>query len=120
MLVISNFFISTFWAFTMVLWFAFINIVQLFDYEPLNIYKNLIPQWWGVVLACTYLIQCMLGMLIDSRYEKNLMREFIWIVWYPLAYWAMQTCSCVVGSYKALVRPANSKGTWISPDRGIH
>jgi biofilm PGA synthesis N-glycosyltransferase PgaC len=120
MLVISNFFISTVWAFAMVIWFTLINIAQLLSPEPLEIYKNFIPQWWGVLLACTYLIQCMLGMLLDRRYEKNLLREFVWIVWYPLAYWALQTCSCVVGFYKALVRPANRNGTWISPDRGIH
>jgi len=120
MLVISNFFISTFWAYTMVFWFTFMNIVFLINGQPVNVFKSFIPEWWGgVVLAGTYLIQCILGMLLDRRYEKGLIKEFLWIVWYPLAYWALQTCSCVVGFYKALVRPANSKGTWVSPDRGI-
>lgn len=120
MLIISNFFISTLWAYIMVLWFVLLNISQLFSDKPFDIYRSFIPEWWGgVVLAGTYLVQCMLGMLLDRRYEKNLMKEFLWIVWYPLAYWAMQTCSCVVGFYKALVRPANSKGTWVSPDRGL-
>jgi biofilm PGA synthesis N-glycosyltransferase PgaC len=118
-LIISNFFISTLWAYIMVLWFTLINIVQLVSPEPLDIYKNFIPQWWGVLLAFTYLVQCMVGMLLDRRYEKNLLKEFIWIVWYPLAYWAIMTCSCVVGTYKALTRPANRKGTWVSPDRGV-
>lgn len=120
MLVMSNFYISIFWAFTMVLWFTFLNIHQLLTDDPLNIYQNFIPQWWGVILACTYLIQCLVGMFLDRRYEKNLWNEFIWIVWYPLAYWALQTCSCVVGTYKALIRPVNKKGTWVSPDRGVH
>ena len=120
MLIISNFFISTFWAYTMVIWFTTINVLQLFSSQPFGFYKNFIPEWWGEVLAATYLIQCLLGMLLDRRYEKNLMSEFLWIIWYPLAYWALQTCSCVVGFYKALVRPADTKGTWISPDRGLH
>lgn len=121
MLIVSNFFISTIWAYIMVIWFILVNIGYLLSDEPFSVYKSFIPEWWGgVVLAFTYLFQCVVGMMLDRRYEKNLMREFLWIVWYPLAYWAMQTCSCVVGFWKALRRPVDSKGTWISPDRGIH
>jgi len=119
LLILVNFFTSTIWAFCIVIWFTLLNVTDFLNHGPYDLYRNFIPQWWGTILCCTYLLQSALGMALDSRYEKGIFKEYIWIIWYPLAYWCIQTCSCVVGFTKALFRPADIKGTWVSPDRGI-
>lgn len=118
-LILANFYISSIWAFCIVLWFTYLNIADLLQGESYNIYENFLPQWWGTILATTYLFQSLIGMCLDSRYEKGILKSFGWIIWYPLLYWCIQTCSCVVGFTKAIFRPSNIKGTWVSPDRGI-
>lgn len=115
----SNFFVSTVWAFCIVIWFTILNLDQFLDGGALTMYRNFLPHWWGIILASTYLLQSFIGLMLDRQYEKDSLKSFGWIIWYPLAYWCLQTCSCVVGFTKALFRPANSKGTWVSPDRGI-
>jgi len=115
----SNFFVSTVWAFCIVIWFTILNLDQFLDGGVLTMYRNFLPHWWGIILASTYLLQSFIGLMLDRQYEKDSLKSFGWIIWYPLAYWCLQTCSCVVGFTKALFRPANSKGTWVSPDRGI-
>jgi len=119
LLIWSNFFVSTIWAFCIVIWFTVLNLNQFLDGDVLTIYQNFLPHWWGVILASTYLLQSLIGLTLDNQYEKGSLKLFGWIIWYPLVYWCLQTCSCVVGFTKALLRPANTKGTWISPDRGI-
>jgi len=115
----TNFFISTIWAFCIVIWFTALNISDVLNGELDTIYLNFLPQSWGIILATTYLIQSFIGLMLDSQYEKGMLKSLAWIIWYPLVYWCIQTCSCVVGFTKALFRPADTKGTWISPDRGI-
>jgi len=118
-LIWANFVISTIWAFCIVIWFSLINIIEIINDGPYDIYRNFLPQWWGEILACTYLLQSAIGLWLDSRYEKGVLKYFGWLIWYPLAYWCIQTCSCIVGFTKAIFRPENIKGKWISPDRGI-
>jgi len=115
----SNFFISTLWAFCIVIWFTLLNVNQFLEGSALTLYQNFLPHWWGIILACTYLLQSLIGLVLDRQYEKSALKSFGWIIWYPLVYWCLQTCSCVVGFTKALFRPAKIKGTWVSPDRGI-
>ena len=119
LLIWSNFFISTIWAFCIVIWFTILNINQFFSGDALTLYKNFLPTSWGVILAATYLLQSLIGFALDRQYEKTSFRSFGWIIWYPLVYWCVQTCSCVVGFTKALLRPKDVKGTWVSPDRGV-
>ncbi len=78
-----------------------------------------IPQVWGAVLGLTYLLQALLSMAIDQRFERGLLRTLFWIVWYPLAFWTLQAATAIVGLPRALWRGRPERGTWVSPDRGI-
>jgi biofilm PGA synthesis N-glycosyltransferase PgaC len=119
LLIWSNFFISTFWAFCIVIWFTILNANQFFSGNTLTIYQNFLPHSWGIILASTYLFQSFIGLMLDRQYDKTSLRSIGWMIWYPLVYWCVQTCSCVVGFTQALFRPKNTKGTWVSPDRGV-
>jgi biofilm PGA synthesis N-glycosyltransferase PgaC len=102
-----------------VIWFTALNISQFLDGGALTLYQNFLPQSWGIILASTSLLQSLIGLSLDRQYEKGSLKSLAWIVWYPLVYWCIQTCSCVVGFTKALFRPTDIKGTWVSPDRGV-
>ena len=80
---------------------------------------GLLPQWWGTVLALTYLLQSALSVWLDSRFEKGLGTAIFWVIWYPLVFWLLQTGTAVAGLPRALRRPRHARGTWISPDRGL-
>lgn len=112
-----NFFVSSLWAYCMtgaiVAWLLF-NLLDV----PISIMSP-IPGWWGTVLACTFMFQSLVGILLDRRYEKDVLKYLVWVVWYPVAFWVLQTLCAVTGIVKALLRPAKMRGTWISPDRGL-
>jgi biofilm PGA synthesis N-glycosyltransferase PgaC len=70
------------------------------------------------VLASTCLLQFFVSLLIDSRYERHLLRNFFWMIWYPLAYWLITVFTTVVAVPRTLFNRKRS-GTWVSPDRGV-
>lgn len=113
-----NFFLSTSWA---CLTLIFLITWAVIDLASLNFDHGLglLPLWWGTILTITYLMQSLIGLFLDSRYEKSVIKTFYWLVWYPLVYWLLQSITAVVGFYKAVRRPATAKGKWISPDRGL-
>ena len=54
---------------------------------------------------------------IERRYERNMLKNLFWIIWYPLAFWLISTLTTVVALPRALSRPR--QGTWESPDRAL-
>ena len=112
-----NFFVSGLWAYCMLasllLWLGFTLAGRS------NPFADPVPDWWGTVLACTYLLQAAIGLLLDRRYERGTLWFLVWVVWYPLAFWIIQTLSAVTGIIRAIARPKQARGTWVSPDRGL-
>lgn len=80
---------------------------------------SLLPAWWGAFLTATYLMQATLGLSLERRFEKSIVRTIFWLSWYPLFFWALQAVTAVAGLPKAIVRMHRPRGTWVSPDRGI-
>jgi|SRR5690625_132772 len=80
---------------------------------------SLIPGWNGVVLAGTCLLQFFVSLLLDSRYERGLLRHYFWIVWYPLAFWLINVLTNLVALPLGLIKGAGKSGRWESPDRGL-
>ena len=112
-----NFFASSLWAFCITFAILAWVIHKILDIpDPI---LSPIPDWWGTILACTYLFQSLIGTLLDSRYEKGILKYLLWVIWYPLAFWILQTLCAVIGTVKALFRSSSARGTWISPDRGL-
>jgi biofilm PGA synthesis N-glycosyltransferase PgaC len=80
---------------------------------------GVLPDWWGTVLAVTYLMQAVVSVFVDQRFERNLGIALFWVVWYPLLFWALQAATAVFGLPRALFRMRKPSGTWVSPDRGV-
>ena len=114
-----NFVVSVLWAYAIVTGIVFgllraTGIVEL----PLVPALNLIPEWWGVILVLTYLMQAMVSHMLERRYESGMLQSMLWVIWYPLANWLISAMTTVVGLPLALM-PRRERTTWVSPDRGL-
>lgn len=111
--------ISMVWAYVILL---IIILFLLGLFVPLSAewqIKSLFPQWYGVILAITCLIQFFVSLFIDRRYDGNrFLRNYFWVIWYPLFFWMLGAATTVVAVPKALFT-RNKRARWISPDRGF-
>jgi biofilm PGA synthesis N-glycosyltransferase PgaC len=109
---------SVFWAYAMstvfVLWF-----IGLFVEMPLRWQISIVPGWHGVLIGSTCLLQVLLAMWLDRRYDRMMFRQFFWMIWYPIAYWVLNMCTTVWSVPKIFVRRKGRRATWVSPDRGV-
>ena len=81
---------------------------------------NWSPQWPGLVLGLTCLLQFGVSLVMDRRYDHGSLRSYLSIVWYPLFYWNLNWMAAVIAFPKAMFfRPEGSRGRWHTLDRGI-
>ena len=50
--------------------------------RPLPAFR-LVPEWWGLTLTLTYLVQTLVSAFLESRYERGMLRSLFWMIWYP-------------------------------------
>ncbi|HET8711188.1 MAG TPA: poly-beta-1,6-N-acetyl-D-glucosamine synthase [Spongiibacteraceae bacterium] len=117
-MVFIEYWLSVAWSYLLgaivILW-----LIGKFFTLPSNLHvPTIVPGWHGVVLASTCLLQFFVSLLIDSRYEKHLLRNFFWMIWYPLAYWLITVFTTIVAVPRTMFSSRYS-GTWVSPDRGV-
>jgi biofilm PGA synthesis N-glycosyltransferase PgaC len=67
----------------------------------------------------TFLLQALVSMFLERRYEPKMFQYYFWMIWYPLAYWMIMATTAVFGLYKAIFTGRKKLATWVSPDRGI-
>jgi biofilm PGA synthesis N-glycosyltransferase PgaC len=113
-----NYVLSVLWAYCMVFCLT-VGLLWTFGAPMPAILPsfNLVPEWWGLTLAVTYLAQALVSHLVERRYEPHMLRGLFWIIWYPLAFWLINTLTTVAALPRVLTRPRRS--TWESPDRGL-
>jgi len=73
----------------------------------------------GVILGVCCAVQFTAGAIIDRRYDERVMRDLIWSIWYPLAFWLLQFATTIVAYPLVLMRRRGTPATWVSPDRGL-
>src|SRR5215813_10110247 len=76
---------------------------------------QLIPQWWGLTLSVTYLVQALVSHLLERRFEPHMLRSLFWMIWYPMAFWMINMATAVAALPIALLRPRKERTTWTSP-----
>jgi biofilm PGA synthesis N-glycosyltransferase PgaC len=77
------------------------------------------PQGSGLILGTTCLLQFAFSTWLDRRYERGLGRNLFWMIWYPFAFWIINTAATVVAYPQVLLRRHGKRARWISPDRGF-
>ena len=110
---------SVAWSYAMFLVFILWGLSQVVTLPPaLHVGSNL-PAWPGVIIGSTCLLQFLVSLLMDRRYEPNLLRYYFWMVWYPLAYWMLTMLTSVWALPKTVLRRRGKRAVWVSPDRGV-
>ena len=103
------------WAYSMFV-FMGIGLYQGIRHGTFN------PHWFevsSIVTLVMFAIQFSVSIAIDNRYEKGLWRYFISCIWYPYAFWIINSLTLVHGLPKAILRNKNKLAVWVSPDRGV-
>ena len=67
----------------------------------------------------TCILQMLVSLWIDRRYDKDLLRYFAGTIWYPIAFWTITMAATVIALPKALIRRRGKRAVWTSPDRGV-
>jgi biofilm PGA synthesis N-glycosyltransferase PgaC len=112
--------VSVVWCYSMLLLTVmWVQGMVLPGGAPPMVSSPLSPQRGGVILGTTCLLQFVFSKWLDSRYDRGLGRNLFWMIWYPFAFWIINTASIVVAYPKVLLRRQGKRARWISPDRGF-
>lgn len=87
--------------------------------NSVNSVTSLLPEYSGVIIGTTCLLQMLLSLLLDCRYDHQLLRYYIWTIWYPFGFWLVNMLTIIVAIPKVILRKRGLRARWVSPDRGI-
>lgn len=85
--VIAEAVLSVAWAYTAVFLTGFWVVSSAMGYLPLGI--SPIPLWWGMLIATLCILQLLTGVLLERRYDPEVLQNFPVAVFYPIVYWMM-------------------------------
>ncbi|MBN1870746.1 MAG: poly-beta-1,6 N-acetyl-D-glucosamine synthase [Candidatus Omnitrophica bacterium] len=111
--------VSVLWAYLFSLTVVVYILDKIIDLPPGIEVRTIVPGWTGVILAVVCLCQVMIGLLIDSKFEKGIIKMFFWLIWYPCIYWILNASVAIIGLPKALLKKKGTPAIWESPDRGF-
>jgi biofilm PGA synthesis N-glycosyltransferase PgaC len=117
----TEYWISIVWSYLLTLALAS-SLVHIILPDNFGWAVDVMPRWFGVLLSVTCLFQFGVSLFIDSRYEARnggLGRYYFWIIWYPIAYWAIGVSTALVGIQRALRRKRGAPAIWGASDRGL-
>jgi poly-beta-1,6-N-acetyl-D-glucosamine synthase len=117
--VVLEYMTSVSWSYVMLTIFVLYFLGKFIPLPPEWAVDTLLPEWNGTVLGVTCLIQFLVSLWIDRRYEHGrFLRHYFWVIWYPLLYWILSMLTAVVALPKTLLR-RRKRARWVSPDRGL-
>jgi poly-beta-1,6-N-acetyl-D-glucosamine synthase len=110
---------SVIWAYSMAFVMALWLLGLIVPLPPQIYVDSILPRWHGVIIGTTCLIQFATSMWMDSHYDHRLMRYYVWMIWYPLAFWLLTMTTTVWAVPKVILRKKGKRAVWVSPDRGV-
>lgn len=110
---------SIIWAHCVIITICFSFIEMALGFTGETGLRDIIPSHWAVLLGMTFLLQSLVSMILERRYEPRVFQYYFWMIWYPMAYWVIMAITAVVGMYKAIFTGRKKLATWVSPDRGV-
>ncbi len=116
----AEYVLSTIWSY--MLWglvsFELAGIIM--DYRMSGALPDLSEKrlWLGAIPLLTCITQFAISFGIERRYDKNLLRCLVTVIWYPLIYWVIIASTVIVAVPKAIFRK-KGPAIWTSPDRGL-
>jgi len=120
-LLLLEFTLSALWAYSFAL-SILLHVLGWFIALPAHLRVETLvpPAFTGLVLASFCLLQFVVSILIERRYEKGFARSLVWVVWYPLVFWLLNLLTTLVSFPQIMLGRKRRRARWVSPDRGIH
>jgi biofilm PGA synthesis N-glycosyltransferase PgaC len=94
--------LSIAWAYCFVVLTLFWIASYALGIPPLGV--SPIPNWWGMTIGTLCLIQLLTGVLLDSRYDRTVIRHYPVAVTYPIVYWMLMSLITVYATPMGLLR----------------
>jgi biofilm PGA synthesis N-glycosyltransferase PgaC len=102
--------LSIMWAYTFVVMAALWAMSYALGIPPVG--ASPFPNWWGMVIATMSVAQLGTGILLDRRYDRDVIRYFPYAVFYPLVYWMLMALVTVVSTPGGLLRAPSRPTLW--------
>jgi biofilm PGA synthesis N-glycosyltransferase PgaC len=96
--------LSILWAYCFVVLTTFWACSYAVGIPPVGV--SPIPNWWGMTIGTLSLLQLLTGVLLDSRYDRDVRRHYSVAVAYPVVYWALMSLITALITPKGLFRRA--------------
>lgn len=112
----AEYLLSVLWAYAM---FLVLVLALVRHWLPPAWQVGFLPEWRGTLLGLTCMAQMFVSLWIDRYYDRDLLRYFLWTIWYPLAFWMINMVTTVIALPRALLRRTGQRAIWRSPDRGV-
>ncbi|MCR5796973.1 MAG: poly-beta-1,6 N-acetyl-D-glucosamine synthase [Eubacterium sp.] len=93
-------------------------IIIIFNLFTNNTYIQLPYLWKSLFLSSVCLLQFIVAIALDSRYDPHLFKYSVEAVWYPFLYWYINAF-LVIKALPTLFKRNKKLAKWSSPDRGI-
>jgi poly-beta-1,6-N-acetyl-D-glucosamine synthase len=115
-----NYLLSVIWSYVVLLCLG-VGLLWLAERGPTRplLAFRLVPEWWGLTLTLTYLLQVLVSAFLESRYERGMLRTLFWMIWYPAVFWMLSAVTTAVALPRVLLQQKKERTTWVSPDRGL-
>ena len=95
--------LSIFWAFSFVLLTILWTISYAAGFPPVG--ASPIPNYWGMLIGTMCLVQLLVGVLLDRRYDWHLPWYYLLAIFYPLIYWILMALVTVTSTPVGLRGP---------------
>ena len=104
---------SFFWS---VCWLFLTVLLVISEIRGEHLYTDLI--WKSQFLSFVCLFQFVVAMILESKYDKDILKSTWSVIWYPILYWYINVFITLGALFKTIL-PRKKLATWKSPDRGI-
>jgi biofilm PGA synthesis N-glycosyltransferase PgaC len=85
--VMAESYLSILWAFLFVILTTLWTVSYAAGFPPVG--ASPIPNYWGMLIGTMCLVQLLVGVLLDRRYDRSLPLYYALAVIYPIVYWIM-------------------------------
>ena len=111
--------LSTLWAFAYAMTVLLFIISHVAPIPPnLTVESLFPPEFTGLLLGVMCLLQFLVSLYIERRYERKVASSLFWVIWFPMVYWMIGLFTTLVAFPKVMLKRQRARARWISPDRG--